>query len=65
MLIKNTRYEWLVTTTVLNTKVCEVEKKIANTGGLVTATILSTKINEVENKFLITRNILLLLNFIS
>ena len=40
----------LVTTTVLNTKISEVENKIPNTSGLVTTTVLNTKSNEVENK---------------
>ena len=39
-----------MTTTVLNTKISEVENKIPNTSSLVTTTILNTKINEVENK---------------
>ena len=40
----------LVTTTVLNTKINEVEKKIPVTSNLVTTTVVNTKINEVENK---------------
>ena len=40
----------LVTTTVLNTKIREVENKIPHTSSLVTTTVLNTKINEVENK---------------
>ena len=39
-----------MTTTVLNTKISEVENKIPNTSSLVTATVLNTKINEFENK---------------
>ena len=39
-----------MTTTVLNTKISEVEDKIPNTSGLVTSTDLNTKICEVENK---------------
>ena len=39
-----------MTTTVLNTKITEVEKKIPDTSSLVTATVLNTKISEVENK---------------
>ena len=39
-----------MTTTVLKTKISEVENKIANTSGLVTTTILNTKISKVENK---------------
>ena len=40
----------LVTTTVLNTKISEVENKIPNISGLVTTTVFYTKISEVENK---------------
>ena len=40
----------LVTTTVLNTKISEVENKIQNAINLVTTTILNTKTDEVENK---------------
>ena len=40
----------LVTTTVLNTKISEVENKIPNTISLVTTTVLNTKLSEVENK---------------
>ena len=40
----------LVTTTILNAKIGEVESKIPNTKGLVTTTVLNTKIGEVENK---------------
>ena len=32
-----------MTTTVLNTKISEVENKIPNTSNLVTATVLNTK----------------------
>ena len=39
-----------MTTTVLNTKISEVENKIPDTSSLVTTTILNTKITEVENK---------------
>ena len=39
-----------MTTTVLNTKIGEVENKISNTSSLVTTTALNTKISEVENK---------------
>ena len=42
-----------VTTTVLNTKISEVENKIPSTSNLVTTPFLNTKISEVENK---TRN---------
>ena len=40
----------LVTTTVFNTKIFEVENKMSHTSGLVTTTVLNTKIGEVENK---------------
>ena len=39
-----------MTTTVLNTKISEVENKIPDTRSLVTTTVLNRKINEVENK---------------
>ena len=39
-----------MTTTVLNTKVSEVENKIPNTHSLVTTAVLNTNISEVENK---------------
>ena len=39
-----------MTTTVLNTKISEVEKKIPGTSSLVSTTVLHTKIGEVENK---------------
>ena len=41
-----------MTTIVLNTKISEVETKIADTSGLVTmtTTVLNTNISEVENK---------------
>ena len=38
------------TTTVLNTKLSEVENKIPNTSSLVTTTVLNRKISKVENK---------------
>ena len=66
MLIKNTTYECLVTTTVLNTKINEVENKIPNTSNLVTTTILNTKINEFKNNIPDgSKNILLLKNLIN
>ena len=37
-------------TTVLNTKIDEVEKKMLNTSSLVTKTVFNTKTSEVENK---------------
>ena len=40
----------LVTATVLNTNISEVENKIPGTSSLVTTTVLNTKITEVENK---------------
>ena len=36
----------LVTPTVLNTKICEVENKVADTSSLVTTTILNTRMSE-------------------
>ena len=39
-------------TTVLNTKISQVENKIPNTSNLVITTVLSTKFSEVENKIL-------------
>ena len=47
----------LVTTTVLNTKINEVENKLPNTSNLVTTNVLNTKIGEVETKFLVILNI--------
>ena len=55
----------LVTTTVLNTKISEVENKIPDTINLVTANALNTKISEVGMKFLVILNILLIKNLIS
>ena len=40
----------LLTTTVLNRKVGEVENKIPNTNSLVTATVLNARISEIKNK---------------
>ena len=34
----------------MNTKISEVENKMANTSSLVTTIVLNTKISEVENK---------------
>ena len=42
----------LVTATVLNTKIREVENKIPNISSLVTKTVANTKISGVENKFI-------------
>ena len=39
-----------MTTTVLKTKISEVENKILSTSNLVATTILNTKISEVQNK---------------
>ena len=39
-----------MTTTVLNTKITEVQNKILDTSNLVTTIVLNTKISEVENK---------------
>ena len=41
----------LVTTTVLNTKISEIENKILNTSNIVTTTLLNTKISEVLFEF--------------
>ena len=38
-----------MTTTVLITKINEVEKKISDSYSLVTTTVLNTKMSEVEN----------------
>ena len=40
----------LVTKTVQNTKISEVENKISNSSNLMTTTVLNTKINKVEKK---------------
>ena len=42
----------VVTATVLNTKISEVENKVSDTSSLLTTTVLNTKIGEVENKIL-------------
>ena len=39
-----------MTTTVLNTKISEVDNKIPDTSSWVTTTVLNTKISEVESK---------------
>ena len=39
-----------MTTTVLNTKLTEVENKIPDTSSLLTKTVPNKKIGEVENK---------------
>ena len=39
-----------MTTTVLNTKISEVENKIPNATSLVTISVLDIKLSEVENK---------------
>ena len=53
----------VVTTTILNTKISEVENKLSNCSGLVITAVLNTKISEVQKKkFLIMINILSLLN---
>ena len=38
-----------MTTTVLHTKICEVENNKPDTSSLVALTVLNTKISEVEN----------------
>ena len=50
MLIKNTAASGLVTATVLNTKISEVENKILNVGCLVITAVVNSKISEVKNK---------------
>ena len=47
---KNPHTSGLVPTTVLNTKICEVENKIPNTSSLVTTNVLNTKISQVEDE---------------
>ena len=39
-----------MTTTVLNTKISEVENKILYTSSLVSTNVLNTKMSEIENK---------------
>ena len=46
-----------MTTTVLNTKINEVENKIPNTSNIVTTTILNTKIREFKNNILMVLKI--------
>ena len=46
-----------MTTTVLNTKINEVENKIPNTSNIVTTTILNTKISEFKNNILMVLKI--------
>ena len=41
-----------MTTTVLNTKFCEIENKMPNASNLVTKNFLNTKISKDENKIL-------------
>ena len=66
MLIENTDASGLVTATVLNIKISEVENQILNVGGLVITTVVNSKISEVENKTPNhDKNLLLLLNLIS
>ena len=50
MLIKIPDISGLVTTTIFNSKISEVENKIPDTSSLVTTTICNTKIGEVRNK---------------
>ena len=50
MLTEKTDTSGLMTTTVLNTKVSEVDNKIPDTCSLVTTNVLKTKISEVGNK---------------
>ena len=44
----------LVTTTVLNTKICEVENKIPSVNGLVKKTDYDPKIKDIEGKYFTT-----------
>ena len=55
----------LVTTTVLNTRISEVENKIPDTSALMTTAVLITKISENDNNILMILNILLLENLMS
>ena len=50
MLIKKLDASGLVTTTILNTKIIEVENMIPDSSSLVTTNFLNTKISEVENE---------------
>ena len=40
-----------MTTTVSNTKISEVEKKVRDNSSLVKTAVLNTKVSEVENKY--------------
>ena len=53
-----------MTTTVLNTKISEVENNIPDTRSLVTTGVPNTKIEKVRTKFLIDLNIILFQNLI-
>ena len=44
----------LVTTTILITKIGEVENKMPGTSGLVKKTDYNAKISDIENKYFIT-----------
>ena len=50
MFMKKPGVSGLVKTTVLNTKLNEVTKKVQDMIGLVTTTVVNTKIGDVENK---------------
>ena len=39
-----------ITTTVLNTKISDIDNKTPDTNSLVTTTVLHPKMNEIENK---------------
>ena len=54
----------LLTTTVLNTKISEVQNKILDTTSLMTTTVLNTIIGEVEDKVPVHSNMLLLKNLL-
>ena len=54
-----------MTSTVCNTKIAEVEKKISNVSCLVTTTVLIQNLGKLRKRYLIMLNILLLLNLIN
>ena len=55
----------LVTTTVLNIKINEVENEVPDPNSFVTTTLLNTEIGEFENKVSDYANILLFKKLIS
>ena len=50
MLIKKKDASGLVTATVLNTNICEVDNKIPDTSSLLTTTVVTIKISKVGTK---------------